>query len=101
MSRNRKPSRQALALFEILLADPSVWRHGYDLSRETGLASGTLYPLLARLEAAGHLDAEWRAASEPGRPARHVYRLSGEGRSFARNALTPQAATQAFKGALA
>lgn len=101
MERNRKPSRQAKMLLAALLAEPSAWRHGYDLSRETGLASGTLYPLLARLQSAGLLEAEWREAEEPGRPPRHVYRLTADGRATAREAARDASATPSFKGALA
>lgn len=61
----------------------NAWHHGYDLSRQTGIRSGTLYPLLMRLEAQGHLEAEWQAPKESGRPARHVYRLTAAGRKFA------------------
>ncbi len=39
---------------------PRRWRYGYDLSKETGLKSGTLYPLLIRLSDQGLLEAEWR-----------------------------------------
>jgi len=61
------------------------WRHGYDLCREADIKSGTLYPLLARLAADGHLEAEWRAPETPGRPARHAYRLTAAGRRLAAN----------------
>ncbi|MEX1358517.1 MAG: helix-turn-helix transcriptional regulator [Gaiellaceae bacterium] len=73
----RRSSPQTRRLLDALLGEPTRWRHGYDLSRETGLASGTLYPILARLEARGLLDARWRER-------RHVYRLTGEGIRFAR-----------------
>jgi hypothetical protein len=35
------------------LEEPSQWRHGYALARQTGLKSGTLYPILIRLAADG------------------------------------------------
>jgi DNA-binding PadR family transcriptional regulator len=56
------------------------WRHGYDLVRSTGVKSGTLYPLLIRLEAQGYLEAEWQPAAAAGRPPRHAYRLTALGR---------------------
>jgi PadR family transcriptional regulator len=62
---------------------PAHWRHGYDLAKETGLASGTLYPILTRLEQRGALEARWQRPERPGRPARHGYRLTGEGRRLA------------------
>jgi len=60
------------------------WLHGYDLCRQGRVKSGTLYPLLMRLEEQGFLEAEWQAPAEPGRPARHAYRLTATGRALAR-----------------
>jgi DNA-binding PadR family transcriptional regulator len=62
----------------------SRWLHGYDLCRQGGIKSGTLYPLLIRLEEHGYLEAEWHAPAEPGRPPRHAYRLTAAGRALAR-----------------
>ena len=42
-------SQQTRSVLAALLAEPSGWRHGYDIARETGLKSGTLYPILIRL----------------------------------------------------
>ena len=86
MTRSRAPSPQTRAVLEALAAQPQAWRYGYDLSKETGLKSGTLYPLLMRLSDQGLLEAEWRAPLQPGRPWRHAYRLTGAGLSVA-NAL--------------
>ena len=86
MARARRPSRQTTAVLATLAEQPSAWRYGYDLSRETGLASGTLYPLLVRLHDGGLLEAEWRASPEQGRPQRHVYRLTAKGLAVARDA---------------
>ena len=83
MSRSRAPSPQTRVVLDALLAEPQAWRYGYDLSKETGLKSGTLYPLLMRLSDQGLLEAEWRAPAQPGRPARHAYRLSAKGLSTA------------------
>lgn len=63
-----------------MLADADAdWRHGYDLIAQSGLKSGTLYPLLMRLEAAGQLEARWEESPIAGRPPRHVYRLTDAG----------------------
>ena len=75
------PARDALAL---MARAAGGWHHGYDLCRLAGIKSGTLYPLLMRLEAQGYLEAEWQA-SQPGRPARHAYRLTAAGRQLARD----------------
>jgi PadR family transcriptional regulator PadR len=61
-----------------------AWHHGYDLCRQAEIKSGTLCPLLMRLAAQGYLEAEWQAPQEPGRPARHAYRLTAAGRQLAR-----------------
>jgi PadR family transcriptional regulator len=87
MARRRKPSRQAVKLFEALLSRPSEWRYGYDLTKEVGLQSGTLYPLLMRLTDEGLLQSEWRPAARQGLPARHAYRLTQAGIAFARASL--------------
>ncbi|MEH1168355.1 PadR family transcriptional regulator [Micromonospora sp. CPCC 205539] len=72
-----------------LLAEPDAERYGLDLMRMTGLPSGTLYPVLHRLRAAGWLTADWEAIDpvEAGRPARRYYRLTAEGVAEARTAL--------------
>lgn len=75
-----------LTLLEALSTRRPEWRHGYDLMRETGLLSGTLYPLLMRMTDQGLVEAEWREPAQPGRPARHAYRLTAAGAALARAA---------------
>ncbi len=76
-------SRQTVRVLEALLSSAGSWHYGYDLSRGTGLKSGTLYPILMRLTERGWLEARWDTA-ELGRPARHLYRLTGDGVKAAR-----------------
>ncbi len=83
-------SAQTLSLLASLLHQPAEWRYGYDISRETGLKSGTLYPILMRLADRGWLDAKWEEAHEPGRPPRHMYRLTTDGREWAREELADE-----------
>src|SRR4051812_47953833 len=85
MIRKRAPSRPARLLLATLLEARGRWRHGYDLASSTGLKSGTLYPLLIRLEAQGYLQAEWQAPAAAGRPPRHAYRLTAAGERLARS----------------
>ncbi|GLH99192.1 PadR family transcriptional regulator [Phytohabitans aurantiacus] len=92
MPRKPHTSSQTLLLFTALLADPARWRYGYDLSRQTGLASGTMYPILMRLSAQGLLETAWEPSDEPGRPPRHTYRLTGDGAALARERLAAAAA---------
>ena len=92
MSRNRRPSRQMLTLLKALSVQSEQWRHGYELMKETALLSGTLYPLLMRMTDQGLVEAEWREPAQPGRPARHVYRLTAAGLAAARAAATDEGA---------
>jgi PadR family transcriptional regulator, regulatory protein PadR len=86
MQRNRRPSRQMMLLIIALFEQAPEWIHGYDLMKRTGLPSGTLYPLLMRMTDQGLVDAEWREPVQPGRPARHAYRLTSSGLALAREA---------------
>jgi PadR family transcriptional regulator len=79
MARKLNSSRQTQALLDALLSASSQWHHGYDLSKETGLKSGTLYPILMRLEAHGWLEARWEESAQPGKPPRHLYKLTAQG----------------------
>jgi DNA-binding PadR family transcriptional regulator len=79
MPRRPRSSYQTRLVLETLLRVPQEWRHGYDLSRETGLKSGTLYPLLIRLLDRGELEARWTEPEQNGRPPRHQYRLTANG----------------------
>lgn len=65
------------------MARSQQWHHGYELMKETGLKSGTLYPLLMRMTDQGLVEAEWREPTHPGRPARHAYRLTSAGIALA------------------
>lgn len=67
----------------VLLDARGTWSHGYELARIAKVKSGTLYPLLIRLEAQGYLEAEWQQPSEGGRPPRHAYRLTASGLQLA------------------
>ena len=84
MALTRKCSRQTLALLSMLMEQSRTWLHGYELSKTTGLKSGTLYPILIRLSDEGLLDSRWKDAERPGRPPRHVYRLTATGLALAR-----------------
>src|SRR2546430_13848166 len=84
MPRKPNSSRQTCALLAAFLDRSQTWLHGYELSKETGLRSGTLYPLLMRLSEQGLLESRWQEAERPGLPPRHVYRLTASGLALAR-----------------
>jgi PadR family transcriptional regulator, regulatory protein PadR len=84
MPRKPNNSRQTRALLATFLEQARAWRHGYELSKETDLQSGTLYPLLMRLSEQGLLESRWQEPERPGLPPRHAYRLTASGLTLAR-----------------
>jgi DNA-binding PadR family transcriptional regulator len=72
-----------------LTIEPGRERYGLELSGVTGLASGTLHPILARLEGLGWVESFWEDIDvrKEGRPRRRYYRLNPEGLARARTAL--------------
>jgi PadR family transcriptional regulator, regulatory protein PadR len=80
---SRTFSPQTLAILAPLADRPAQARHGYDLAPETGLKSGTLYPILMRLADRGLVEAQWEEDQPQGRPRRHLYRLTSDGLAVA------------------
>ena len=76
-------SPQTLRILDAFLHEPLEWKYGYEISRETGLKSGTLYPILMRLAERELLETAWQTG-EAGRPPRHMYRFTKNGTQFAR-----------------
>lgn len=85
-------SPQTLCVLERFIERPTAWRYGYELSRETGLKSGTLYPILMRLAKYSLLETKW-VTTEDGVPPRHTYRLTPRGVELVR-ATAPGASTR-------
>lgn len=73
-------------VLRVFLADVSARQYGYDLMKAAGLSSGTLYPMLARLEDQGLVSSAWEPQRDDagGRPPRRYYQLTGEGARVAR-----------------
>ena len=66
------------------LEDPAIPRYGYDLMKAAGLKSGTLYPMLGRLEDEKLVTSAWETPQQDGQRPRKYYRLTGEGIRVAR-----------------
>jgi PadR family transcriptional regulator PadR len=82
---------QTQAVLAVLL-ERETW--GFDLSKESGLPAGTIYPILQRLTTAKWVTSRWEsadAAQAEGRPPRRYYALTTEGRARAVHALTETA----------
>jgi PadR family transcriptional regulator, regulatory protein PadR len=82
-------SNQGLKALHLLLSKRAEPLSGAAIARETQIGSGTLYPLLARLEEAGWLTSEWEAIDprEAARPRRRFYKLTAYGASSAQSEL--------------
>jgi PadR family transcriptional regulator len=78
------------AVLRVFLEDPERPRYGFELMRLTGQPSGTLYPILAKLESAGWITGG-REQIDPraeGRPPRRFYRLTDVAAGAAHERLT-------------
>src|SRR5262245_54188233 len=83
-------SERGLRVLRMLVEQPSKGTSGAEIAKATGVSSGTLYPLLARLEAAGWLKSQWENV-EPGavgRPRRRLYKLTAIGQRRSHDALS-------------
>jgi PadR family transcriptional regulator PadR len=77
-----------LKLLKALLEDPTGDHYGLQLAKDAGLPTGTIYPVLIRLERAGWLTSWWEQADPTveQRPRRRFYRLTPLGATNARRA---------------
>ena len=70
-----------------LLAEPTQEMYGLQIGEQAGLPSGTIHPILARLEHEyGWLTSRWEdmKPEDEGRPRRRYYRLTEDGAERAR-----------------
>jgi DNA-binding PadR family transcriptional regulator len=76
-------------VLQVFLDDATRDRYGSDIGAEAGLPSGTVHPILARLEGFGWLESRWEDIDPrvEGRPARRYYRLTGAGAQSAQLAV--------------
>jgi len=83
-------TRRSLKVLCFLLEHPCTGHSAYDISKATGLWSGTLYPILMYFESAGWLSSEWESQTlyEAGKPRLLLYKLTNVGEERARAALS-------------
>lgn len=86
---NPRMTQTTQAVLRALLEHPSKELYGLEICAKAGLPSGTIHPILARLEKAGWLESSWEEIDphEQGRPRRRYYKLSPDGAELARIAL--------------
>ena len=93
------PIRLTHATALVVRALAAGHRHGFEVMRVSGLASGTVYPVLRRLEREGMVRSTWEdetSAREAGRPRRRTYRLTTKGETLAKAAAERLAETGRF-----
>lgn len=86
MRKQPRMSAQTLRVLQALMMTAGGELSGAEVGRASKLPSGTLYPILARLEAAEWLSSRWET-EEPqvlGRPRRRFYKVTGLGAQKAR-----------------
>jgi PadR family transcriptional regulator, regulatory protein PadR len=81
MEKNLRLSAQTLKVLGTLASHPSHELSGAEIAKRTHLPSGTLYPILFRLEGAGWLNSRWEVEDPAAlkRPRRRYYRITAEG----------------------
>jgi DNA-binding PadR family transcriptional regulator len=91
MSKGVRLSGPTLNVLRLFMNDVGRSWSGAEIQLAAKIGSGTLYPLLVRLEAAGWLSSKWEDVdpSSIGRPRRRYYSITGVGQIAARNALAP------------
>ena len=72
-------SSATLRVLEALLSNRAGQHYGYGLLKQTGIKSGSLYPILDRLETEGWIEGAWEAEGVGGRPPRRYYKLTALG----------------------
>jgi PadR family transcriptional regulator PadR len=90
------------AVLRTLLDQPSKEQYGLEICAKAELPSGTIHPILARLERLGWVESSWEEMDphEQGRPRRRYYKLSPSGAERARIALAKVTSTRAALGRL-
>ena len=81
MGEEPRVTLQTLQVLKVLLEQPSGHHYGLEIAKGARLATGTIYPILARLEQAGWVHSDWEVADPAaiGRPRRRFYQLSADG----------------------
>ncbi|MFG3524902.1 PadR family transcriptional regulator [Nocardia nova] len=78
---------QTLQVLQALLERPTDEHYGLKISEYSGLPTGSIYPILTRLEIAGWVTSDWEEIDESaaGRRRRRYYRLTTNGAAAARD----------------
>ncbi|MGI5445755.1 PadR family transcriptional regulator [Streptomyces sp. CA-243310] len=95
-------TKPTIGVLEVLLAatsDDPPW--GLSICMDADLGSGTVYPILDRLQEIGWVTSRDETGPHPGRPARRFWELTGTGRAQAQAALAARRARRGWHQSLA
>ncbi len=80
MDRLSRITPAILDVLEVLVASCEIGCHGFAIAKDVNRPTGSVYPILARLEKAGWLESYWESEQpEHGRPRRRLYSLTSDG----------------------
>ena len=90
VKKDPRLSHQTLRVLRVFLEQQPKEAAGSDICKQTRLLSGTLYPILMRLERSGWLKSRWEQIDphDAGRPRRRLYLLTSLGYNKTREALS-------------
>lgn len=85
--------RSHLKVMRVFLRDRLGSHYGLQISRQSAMAPGSVYPILARLEKLGWISSQWEEIDESreGRPRRRYYKLEALGEREALSRLQKEA----------
>lgn len=78
MRELKRVTEPTLRVIEVLVSAVGSSTWGLEIVRLTNLKSGTVYPILERLEELGWVYSEWESNSERSGPRRKLYKLATE-----------------------
>jgi PadR family transcriptional regulator len=92
--REVRLSRQTLVILSVMIEGRDEDLHGRLIGKRAGVSSGTLFPRLAQLEAAGWISSREEDGDPAvlGRPRQRLYELTGRGETAAREEISALAA---------
>jgi PadR family transcriptional regulator PadR len=83
----RNMKKEELNVLSAMLSDPIAWHYSLGIGTAAGIAPGTIYPTLARLERTGWIESGWDSKVEAAASRRRIYRLTGVGQRIAAEVL--------------
>jgi PadR family transcriptional regulator len=88
MEKSPRLTHSTLKVLRMFMENPARDYAGSEISKAAGVWSGTLYPMLARLEVAGWLTSEWESIDprQAGRPRKRFYKITALGQRSAQDA---------------